>query len=130
MKLYTILTFIFASLLSLQVAYATTKSKEPSMKFAYLYAMPGYEKPQIDVIKTDKATFYAVAIDITKKETAASVARKLWQEEKIQMIELCGGLADALIVAKVKDAVENKIPVGAVFYGPESRRPLVDLLNL
>ena len=46
------------------------------------------------------------------------------------MIELCGGLADTSLVAKVKAAVNDQAAVGAVHYGPESRRFLVDLLKL
>lgn len=100
------------------------------MKFAYIYAMPGYETESIQVLTTPKATFINAAVDFTKRETAADVAVKLVNEYGVQMIELCGGLANAEIVAKVKQAINNAVPVGAVYYGPESRRPLVDLLQL
>ncbi len=100
------------------------------MKFAFIYAMPGYEEPVISVLETQKATFIAMSVDIENKEEAAVAAKRLVDEYQVDMIELCGGLADAHIVSKVKSAISNTVPVGAVTYGPESRRPLVDLLNL
>ena len=100
------------------------------MKFAFIYAMPGYEEPTVSVVETKAATFVAISVDIQNKEEAAVAAKRLVDEYNIDMIELCGGLGDAHIVSMVKNAVDNKIPVGAVTYGPESRRPLVDLLKL
>lgn len=46
----------------------------------------------------------------------------------VQMIELCGGFGPTWI-AKVADAICHQIPVGGVFYGPEARKPLVNLLS-
>lgn len=100
------------------------------MKFAFIYALPGYEQEELHIVETNTATFYAAAVDITKKETAAEVAKQLVDTHGVEMIELCGGLGNAHIVALVKKAIDDKVPVGAVYYGPESRRPLVDLLNL
>ena len=100
------------------------------MKFAFIYALPGYSKKELHIVETPSATFYAIAIDITKKEQAVDAAKELYDTYQIEMLELCGGLANAEIVVKVKQALDNKIPVGAVYYGPESRRPLVDLLSL
>lgn len=100
------------------------------MKFAFIYALPGYQKKELHIVTTESATFFAIAIDITKKETAAEAAVELVEKHDVQMIELCGGLGDAHIVSLVKKAIDGKVPVGAVYYGPESRRPLVDLLKL
>lgn len=100
------------------------------MKFAFIYALPGFEKKELHIVETASATFFALAVDITKKETAAKAAIELVEQHGVQMIELCGGLGDAHIVSLVKKAVDDKVPVGAVYYGPESRRPLVDLLKL
>ena len=44
------------------------------------------------------------------------------------MIELCGGFGPTWI-AKVNAALNGDIPVGGVFYGPETRKQLVDLLS-
>ena len=100
------------------------------MKFAYIYALPGYRQPERHVVETYKSTFYAVAVDINHREQAIEAAKLLVEKDHVDMIELCGGLANATLVAKIKLAIEDKVPVGAVYYGPESRRPLVDLLKL
>lgn len=100
------------------------------MKFAFIYALPGFTQKEIHVVKTVSATFYAMAVDIKNTATTVDAAIELYDKYQIDMLELCGGLANAELVAKVKIALNNKIPVGAVYYGPESRRPLVDLLEL
>ncbi len=100
------------------------------MNIGFIYAMPGYTQQPYFISKTDKATFIAAAVNIETREDAVKVAKDLYENYKVYILELCGGLANAHLVSKVKAAVGDKIPVGAVFYGPESRRPLVDLLNL
>ncbi len=44
------------------------------------------------------------------------------------MIELCGGFGP-LWIAKVSEAINHAIPVGSVFYGPEARQPILDIIN-
>ena len=100
------------------------------MKFAFIYALPGYTKEELNIVETELATFYAIAVDINNKESAANAALFLLEKYSVEMIELCGGLGNAHIVSLVKKAINDKVPVGAVYYGPESRRPLVDLLKL
>ena len=100
------------------------------MKFAFIYAMPGLQASSIQENITEKAHFYCAAVDMAHKETAADIARELVEKNGVQMIELCGGLASAEIIALVKEETDNQVPVGAVYYGPESRRPLLELLNL
>ena len=62
--------------------------------------------------------------------TPIKAAQNLKQNENIHMIELCGGLANSGMVAKVKAAVGADVAVGQVMYGPEFRKKLVDLLKL
>lgn len=95
------------------------------MKFAYLYALPGYAQQPVQQVTTDLATFYAVAVDFNNREQAAEIAKQLFKDKGISMIELCGGLASAEIIAAVKQAVNHQIPVGGVYYGPEFREMLV-----
>lgn len=99
------------------------------IKFAYIYALPGYSKPEISHVKTKTAEFVSVAIDYADLPQAVVVAEKLVKEEGVNMIELCGGLANADIVSRVKQAVGPNIPVGQVMYGPEFRRTLADLVS-
>lgn len=101
------------------------------MKFAYICAMPGAKISSIKKVEeNDAGTFFVGYVPMDKRDLAIDVAKELVDAYKVQMIELCGGLANAKIVAKVKEAIHDAVPVGAVYYGPESRRPLVDLLNL
>ena len=104
--------------------------KSSVITFGFIYALPGYTKPDIHEVTTEKAKFVLAAVDYTNLETTAEVAKDLVKNHRIDALELCGGLANADTIKIVKDAVENAVPVGAVFYGPECRRPLVDLLGL
>jgi len=49
--------------------------------------------------------------------------------EGVQIIELCGGFGSVWIT-KICEAINNAVPVGDVFYGPEFRKPLVDILEI
>lgn len=101
------------------------------MKFNnYTYIFLGPElSPAKDraIIKTDKLTFTTIGIDFQHKEHVIDVAKEA-VANGAQMIELCGGFGP-LWIAKVSDALEHKIPVGSVFYGPEARKPILDLLS-
>lgn len=100
------------------------------VKFAFIYAMPGLEGEEINHVKSSKAEFISIAVDYAKIEDAIEAAKKLVKEYDVNMIELCGGLANSALVSKVKAAVGDKVAVGQVMYGPEYRRTLVDLLKL
>jgi predicted polyphosphate/ATP-dependent NAD kinase len=62
--------------------------------------------------------FEMIAIGVASPAEGPAVARAL-VEEGVQLIELCGGFGAAW-TAQVLAAVEGKVPVGAVSYGPES----------
>jgi hypothetical protein len=55
------------------------------------------------------------------------VAKQL-VEEGVQLIELCGGFGPQWI-AKVSESIQGKVPIGGVFYGPEARKPMLDILS-
>jgi len=99
------------------------------IKFAYIYAMPGLDKPQFTEFKTAQAHFYAIAVNLKTPEDAIDVAEQLFKQQQINMIELCGGLANANLVSQVKQVVGPKVAVGQVMYGPEYRQTLVDIIN-
>ena len=44
------------------------------------------------------------------------------------MLELCGGFGPEWVY-KVTEALEGKVPVGGVFYGPQFRQALADLMR-
>ncbi len=96
--------------------------------FIYIFLGPDLN-PEKDraVIKNNQMTFMTVGVDFEHKEQALEVAKQAIADGA-QMIELCGGFGP-LWIAKISEAIEYKVPVGSVFYGPEARRPLLDLLS-
>lgn len=96
--------------------------------FVYIFLGPELD-PAIHrtEIKTDKLTFQTVGIAFDRKEQVIEAARQA-VAAGAQMIELCGGFGP-LWIAKVSEALQGKVPVGSVAYGPEARRPLLDLLS-
>jgi hypothetical protein len=96
--------------------------------FAYIFLGPNLDpKQHRSEIKTDKLTFTTVGIDFNHKELAIDIAKELIAGGA-QMIELCGGFGP-LWIAKIYEATQGQIPVGGVAYGPEARKPLLDLLS-
>lgn len=96
--------------------------------FAFIFLTPGFN-PETNSLTSEKDgyRFKAVGIDMGKKEEVVAVAKMLVQEG-YQMIELCGGFGPEWI-HKVSLALDNKIPVGGVFYGPQYRQQLADLFK-
>lgn len=94
--------------------------------WAYVFLSPGFDaKQHTSTMESDTCRFKAIGIDINKKEQVIEVAKQL-VAEGVQIIELCGGFGPQWI-AKVSDAIRGAIPVGGVFYGPEARKPMLDL---
>ena len=108
---------------------AAHKNPPKFNNYAYIFLGPGLnpEKNRQQII-TPTFTFTVVGIDFNEKEKVIAEAKKL-VDNGAQLIELCGGFGPAWI-AKVSAAIDNKVPVGGVFYGPEARKPLVDLLSI
>lgn len=96
--------------------------------FVYLYLGPeldpGVHRPDV---KTDKLTFSAIGIAFNENERVIEVAKQA-VADGAQMIELCGGFGP-IWIAKVSEALGGNVPVGSVAYGPEARKPLIDLLS-
>lgn len=76
-------------------------------------------------IKIENVTYTTVGIDFQHKEQVIEIAKELIANGA-QIIELCGGFGP-IWIAKVIEATKNQVPIGGVFYGPESRKPLIDL---
>ena len=88
--------------------------------FAYIFLSPGFSE-QTNTVDTEKNRFKmrAIGLDLAKKYEVISVAKEL-VSEGYQMIELCGVFREW--ISKVSQAIDQKIPVGGVFYGPEYRK--------
>ena len=96
--------------------------------FTYIFLGPELD-PQKNrsVIKTENLTFTAIGIDFHHKEQVIDVAKEAIANGA-QIIELCGGFGPVWI-AKISEAIHYQVPVGSVVYGPEARKPLLDLLS-
>jgi predicted polyphosphate/ATP-dependent NAD kinase len=83
------------------------------MKWAFIYTLddPSAE-PRIDVIGT------LVCAGVSSVADAPAVARQL-VAEGVELIELCGGFGGAGL-GLIASAVENRVPVGAVFFGVDA----------
>ena len=96
--------------------------------WAFIYLSPGFDQ----VINTTESVsehcrFKAIGIDVFQKEQVIEVAKEL-VVEGCQTIEICGGFGPYW-VSKVSEAIDYKIPVGGVMYGPEFRKPLFELMQ-
>ena len=83
------------------------------MRWAFIYTLDRpAEEPRFDRIGS------LVCVGVSSVAEAPGVARQL-VADGVELIELCGGFGGAGLGAIVS-AVENRVPVGAVFYGVEA----------
>ena len=82
-------------------------------KWAFIYTLdePAAER-RIDTIGS------LVCVGVPHATDAPEVARQL-VADGVELIELCGGFGGAGL-GSVVDAVGNRVPVGAVFFGVEA----------
>ena len=96
--------------------------------WAYIYLSPDFEE-NANTVETSSplCRFKSVGVDFNQKEKVIPISKKL-VEEGVQLIELCGGFGPTWI-AKVSEATNGAVPVGGVMYGPEARKPLLEITN-
>ncbi|NUP08261.1 MAG: hypothetical protein HOW73_19600 [Polyangiaceae bacterium] len=86
-------------------------------RFGFIVTGSGLD-PAIHRLEMRSPTFTMVAVGIPRAEDAPAVAREL-VAEGVELLELCGGFGP-LGAARVLEAIDGAVPVGAVGYGPES----------
>jgi len=86
-------------------------------KFGFIVTGAGLEPVQHRLVMRSGA-FEMIAIGVEKASQGPAVAKRL-VAEGIQLLELCGGFGP-IWTAKVIEAIDGKVPVGSVAYGPES----------
>jgi hypothetical protein len=82
-----------------------------AVKAAFLFLSPqGDFLKDRTVLKTPDIELHVIGCKCYQE--ASEIAKKLL-DEKIEVIELCGGFGN-LGIAEIVKAIENKIPIGAV----------------
>lgn len=75
--------------------------------------------PAVDRVVGDDPRTRLIVVFVPEPAAAPDVARSLVDDEGVQLIELDGGLG-AVWAARVIEAVDGRVPVGAVMFGAES----------
>lgn len=91
------------------------------MKWAFIYLLEPDEPERTDTLGT------LVSVGVKNIDGAATAARRL-VGEGVALIELCGGFGGEGL-GIVVNAVQGKIPVGAVFYGVDASAGLQRLFG-
>lgn len=89
-------------------------------KFGFIVVGDTFEQQQ----GTDN--FAMTVVGITNPADAIDVARQM-VDDGIQIIELCGAFGPVW-TSRIIEAIDNKVPVGTVSYGPESLPGLFKVL--
>jgi len=96
------------------------------LKGAFIFVIPGADsKKQRATVETPNLS--VIMVGTKDFDDAANTAKSL-VSDGIQLIELCGGFGP-VGTAKIIEAVGDKIPVGGVYWGPESRERISALLK-
>lgn len=86
-------------------------------KFGFVVAGTGLSAAQNRMVMK-AVNFEMVAIGVSDASDGAAAAKTL-VNEGAQLIELCGAFGP-IWTAKVIEAIDGKVPVGFVGYGPEA----------
>jgi hypothetical protein len=86
-------------------------------KFGFIVTGAGLNPAQHRMVMRSDA-FEMIAVGVAQAAEGPAVARRL-VSEGIQLLELCGGFGP-VGTAKVLEAIQGKVPIGSVGYGPES----------
>ncbi|WP_436776418.1 DUF6506 family protein [Yinghuangia sp. YIM S09857] len=85
--------------------------------WAFIYTAPGLSSDGHRTV-VDEGGARTVLVGVPAPSDGPAVAREL-VAEGVQLIELCGGFGPVW-TAKIIEAVDGGVPVGAVGYGPEA----------
>jgi predicted polyphosphate/ATP-dependent NAD kinase len=86
-------------------------------KFGFIVTGPQLD-PAVHRQVMASPAFEMISIGVSTPAQGVAAARRL-VDEGVQLIELCGGFGP-LWTARVLEAVQQRVPVGAVGYGAES----------
>lgn len=96
--------------------------------WAFIFLSSGYS-PENHTVKldNDQTKVTMIGLDPNEIHRVVDLSKQL-AADGVQVIELCGGFGPQW-VAKIKEATQNKIPVGTVMYGPEDRAPMLEIVR-
>ena len=80
-----------------------------------------------NVMRMESPDFLMITCGVGQPEHVVEAARGL-VAEGVQLIELCGGFGPTW-TARVIEAIDGAVPVGAVGYGPECLAPMHALFS-
>jgi hypothetical protein len=86
-------------------------------KFGFIVTGSGLD-PKLNRMEMKSPAFTMIAVGVSRAEQGVEVALGMLNEG-VQLIELCGGFGP-IWTGKIIEALEGRIPVGSVGYGPES----------
>jgi len=86
-------------------------------RFGFIVTGAGLD-PAVHRLEMSSPAFTMVAVGVSTAAQAPAVAKAL-VDDGIQLLELCGGFGPVW-TARVIEAIDARVPVGSVGYGPES----------
>src|SRR6266702_4391040 len=96
------------------------------MKFGFIVSAAGLDAARNRMVMK-AGNFEMIAVGVSKASDGPAAAKVL-VDDGAQLIELCGAFGPVW-TAKVIDAIDARVPVGSVGYGPEAITPMHKLFE-
>lgn len=101
-------------------------------KWAFFYFSPDFS-PENNTVRNSNAdgscTLISVGFSPSARHDGSIIAvAKALRDEGVQTIELCGGFGPEWVV-NISEALDHKVPVGSVTYGPQWRAALLEIMK-
>lgn len=93
-------------------------------RYGFIFKAPGMQFLTHNG-RLESETFAATLCGVASVEEALLVAQELLTRH-VQLIELCGAFTEAE-VEQIRTAIDDRVPVAAVHYSPETRERLQQL---
>jgi len=95
-------------------------------RYGFIFKAPGMQFLTHNG-RLESETFAATLCGVASVEEALLVAQELLTRH-VQLIELCGAFTEAE-VEQIRTAIDDRVPVAAVQYSPETREHLQQLAD-
>jgi phosphoribosylformylglycinamidine (FGAM) synthase-like amidotransferase family enzyme len=98
----------------------------PLSRFGFIVKGPGYCLGEHSA-QLESKWFYTSVLGVSEMSEAFEAAKTMLND-KIQMIELCGGFSEA-DAAEIRRSISNQVPVGVVVHDAESLAEIEKLVS-